>query len=88
MMETEPFAPRDAFESWLDTQWTEALDALADTAHPVARARLQERRETIEFVREHYVMTRSRITPVLNAEGRPVVMGQTGAVQFAKTEGT
>lgn len=55
---TNDFAPKDAFEAWLDARWTDALDALDGTDNPIARARLQERRETIEFVREQYVMMR------------------------------
>ena len=86
--EDEPFTPRDAFEAWLDAQWIDALDALADTAHPVARARLQERRETIECVREQYVMMRPSITPVLRLNGSPVVMCQAGCGAFAKMEDT
>lgn len=55
---TNDFAPKDAFEAWLDAQWTDALEALDGTDNPISRACLKERRETIEFVREQYVMMR------------------------------
>lgn len=57
---TNDFAPKDAFEAWLDEQWANALDGVCNEADPVARKCLKERRETIEFVREQYVMMRDK----------------------------